>query len=167
MRQWYALYCRSRQEVRAEDNLRRQGYRIFHPKLRVLKQHRDGLKPVIESLFPRYLFIHLDDEIDNWTPIRSTRGVVDLVRICRYPQPVPEDVIEQLLSLHSSSEDFIDHCTESDYYKGEKLRVMSGPFEGNWVGFLGRRADERVMVLLTIMNTAQKIELPAAAIARA
>lgn len=33
----------------------------------------------MESLFPGYLFIQLDQLNDNWHPIRSTRGVNQLV----------------------------------------------------------------------------------------
>jgi transcriptional antiterminator RfaH len=165
MRQWYALYCRPRQEARAYDNLQRQGFSLYHPKLRTLKQRRAGLTPVVESLFPRYLFIHLDDQADNWAPIRSTRGVVDLVKVGGYPRPVPNHVIEQLASFQVP-DGYIDHCWESDFKEGERLRVTGGPFAGNWVEFLERGGDERVVVLLNIMHTLQKVEVPIASVSR-
>ena len=166
MRQWYALYCRPKQEARAFDNLQRQGFSLYHPKLRTLKQRRAGLTPVIESLFPRYLFIHLDDQADNWAPIRSTRGVVDLVKVCGYPRPVPNQVIEQLAGLQTPVGGYIDHCAQSDFRAGESLRVTSGPFAGNCVEFLERSGEERVVVLLSIMHTIQKVEVPAVAVSR-
>ena len=36
--------------------------------------------PVVEPVFPRYLFVRLDFGVTNLAPIRSTLGVSDLVR---------------------------------------------------------------------------------------
>lgn len=166
MRQWFAIYCRPRQELRALENLQRQGYTVFHPRLRILRQRQAGLVPVVESLFPRYLFILLDDGGDNWAPIRSTRGVVELVRSAGRPLAVPDSIIEELSSRQVSGQGYIDLVGGSDLVPGEKLRITSGPFAGNPAEFYARKADDRVVVLLNIMHTAQAIELPARAVAR-
>lgn len=166
MRQWFAIYCRPRQEARALENLQRQGYNAFHPKLRILRQRPGGLTPVVESLFPRYLFIQLDDVADNWAPIRSTRGVVELVRSAGKPLPVPQQVIDAIQARHYGSNDYLDMIGDSDYRSGEKLQITDGPFAGNSAEFYARKGEDRVLVLLNVMHSTQKIELPARAIAR-
>ena len=49
-----------------------------------------------ESLFPGYLFIRLNPRTDDWQPIRSTRGVSQIVRFNDQPLPVADDIIEAL-----------------------------------------------------------------------
>jgi transcriptional antiterminator RfaH len=34
----------------------------------------------IVVLFPGYLFIQLDEKLENWSPIRSTKGVQNFVK---------------------------------------------------------------------------------------
>ncbi|HCS29508.1 MAG TPA: transcription/translation regulatory transformer protein RfaH [Spongiibacteraceae bacterium] len=166
MRQWFAIYCRPRQELRALENLQRQGYSVFFPQMRLLRQRRAGLVPVIESLFPRYIFILLDNINDNWAPIRSTRGVVELVKSAGRPLAVPDAVIEELSSRQVVGLDYIDLVGSSDLVPGEEVHITSGPFAGNPAEFYARKADDRVVVLLNIMHSKQTIELPARAVAR-
>ena len=166
MRQWYAIYCRPRQEARALENLQRQGYSVFLPKLKILRQRRAGLLPVVECLFPRYLFIQLDSFDDNWAPIRSTRGVVEIVRSAGRPLPVPESVMAGLLSSEVNGQVLIDCTNDSDWVRGEKLEITDGPFAGNPAEFLSRKSEDRVIVLLNIMHSQQAVELPAQAVAR-
>lgn len=166
MKQWYAVHCRPRQEARAEEHLNRQGFEVFHPRLRVLRQRRAGLQPVIESLFPRYLFILLDDVADNWAPIRSTRGVAGLVRSGHQPLSVPDAVIDEIKRRTSPETGYVDLTTATDFRAGEKLRITEGPFKGYEAVFQSRRGEERVMVLLQIMHQAQSITVPHSAVAR-
>ena len=56
------------------EHLERQGYCVFHPRLHV-EQLRRGRPVVVEqALFPDYLFIRLQAGVDNFGPVRSTRG---------------------------------------------------------------------------------------------
>ena len=48
------------------------------------------------ALFPGYLFIHLDKKQENWSPIRSTKGVLNFVRFGLNYAQVPDTVIEFL-----------------------------------------------------------------------
>ena len=166
MRQWFAIYCRPRQEARALENLQRQGYTVFYPQMRILRQRQAGLVPVIESLFPRYIFILLDNISDNWAPIRSTRGVVELVRSAGRPLPVPDSVITELSSRQKDGHNYLDLVDRSDVVPGEKLQITRGPFAGNFAEFYSRKAEDRVIVLLNIMHSTQVIELPARDVAR-
>jgi len=42
------------------------------------------------------LFIRLDHIHDNWAPIRSTRGVIQVVRFNEFPLPVADEIVEQI-----------------------------------------------------------------------
>ncbi|MBD3646261.1 MAG: transcriptional activator RfaH, partial [Pseudomonadales bacterium] len=79
MKNWYVVQCKPNQDARAQENLNNQAFETFRPLARVRRRCRGQLKSAIESLFPRYLFIHLDEQEEDWGPIRSTRGVANLV----------------------------------------------------------------------------------------
>src|SRR5213080_563819 len=93
---WYVVQCRARQEERALDHLERQGFECYRP-LYEREGIRRGRKILAQTaLFPGYLFIRLDRIHDNWLPICSTRGVIQIVRFNEYPLPVADGIIESI-----------------------------------------------------------------------
>jgi len=74
MRHWHAVFCKPQQDARAEENLLNQGFEIFRPKTRTRRMLKGRRRLLVESMFPRYLFVRLSRGGDDWGPIRSTRG---------------------------------------------------------------------------------------------
>jgi transcriptional antiterminator RfaH len=111
----------------------------------------------VEPMFPRYLFIHLDTESDNWAPIRSTLGVANLVRFGLYPSAVPDDLVAALRAREDAAgvQDIPLHTFE----EGQKVRIEEGPFMGYEGIFLARTSQERVMVLLDIVGKAARAKV--------
>ncbi|MNG06767.1 Transcription antitermination protein RfaH [compost metagenome] len=56
---WYLVQCKPRQDERAEENLLRQGYACYRPQHSCERIVRGRRQPIVESLFPGYLFIQL------------------------------------------------------------------------------------------------------------
>ena len=68
---WLLAYTKPRQEVLAEEHLRRQGFEVLCPQLRVQKLRRRKWIWVEEPLFPRYLFVGATDDgvmVRRWIP---------------------------------------------------------------------------------------------------
>ena len=87
---WFAVFCKPRQEHKALVNLERQGFECFlpmalNPYQKFSRRNEDRTEP----LFPRYLFLRAVPEVQNLAAVRSTRGVMDLVRCGRSPIHVP------------------------------------------------------------------------------
>ena len=72
MKKYYLIKTKPQQEAIATQNLSNQGFDVFFPKA--------VIKNKTTPLFPGYLFIELDDKKQNWTPVRSTKGVANFVR---------------------------------------------------------------------------------------
>ena len=72
----------------------RQGFHVYLPRIQVRRHRRGQWIDAVESLFPRYLFIRIDPHRSNIAPVRSTRGVVGLVRFGGQPAVVPDEVID-------------------------------------------------------------------------
>jgi transcriptional antiterminator RfaH len=147
---WFLIYTKPRQEQTAQTQLTRQGYRVYLP---MIEQHRRrGGKRihVIEPLFPRYLFIHLDTCTDDWGPIRSTIGVSLLVRFGQAPASAPDALIDLLRARESASG--LHVVSGPDFKSGQPVRVSYGVMQGYEGIFVAANGRERVLVLLDILG---------------
>lgn len=154
---WYLVYTKPRQEDVALINLTRQGYSAYLPRCRLLRKRQGRSMPVIEPLFPRYLFIHLDTHTDNWGPIRSTLGVTSLVRFGQKPGPVPDSLIDYLRSREG--DDGLHVPVEPELKIGQRVRVADGTLEGYEGILLAKTSRERVVVLLDILGKQVRTQL--------
>ena len=75
MKAWYLIQSKPRQESIAQENLQRQGYDTYLPMAYLRRRQRGRFTTNTGPMFPRYLFIHLCSENDDWRPLRSTVGV--------------------------------------------------------------------------------------------
>ena len=149
-KRWCLVYTKPRQEDIAVANLRRQNYEIYIPQIRVSRIRRGSRLRAIEPLFPRYLFIHLDSQFDNWAPIRSTLGVTALVRFGTEPAWVPDEFIDFLVSRQDA--DGLHEWAEPVLVVGARARVVSGPLMGYEGVLVAKSGRERVVVLLDMVG---------------
>lgn len=152
---WFLVQTRAKQAERAEEHLARQNYQVFLPRLPVEKITRGKRVQVTEPLFPGYLFLQLCPGIDNWQPVRSTRGVLRLVSFGGQPLPVSDDLIEAIRTRTAD----MHQPAGPVFATGEKVRIAHGPFADLDAVFQCFDGEERVVVLLHIMQREQKIRL--------
>jgi len=124
MRAWYLIHSKPQRERVALDNLQRQGYESYLPLLRNRRRVAGRHAVRIEPLFPRYLFVRLSDESDDWGPIRSTLGVSRLVRFGLRPARIPDDMIAMLKDREDG--DGIQQLTPPCLEPGDRVRVIEG-----------------------------------------
>ena len=158
---WYLIHTKPKQEFRAQENLNHQGYTTFLPTLKVQKLKNNTVEVQEDPLFHRYLFIQLDQVQSNWFPIRSTKGVHQIVRFGMYAEPVivPEPLVEDLRTW-----DYDRLLAKVLFENGEPLQIKEGPFK-NFVGdFLQLLKDStgesRALLLIDILGKTQKIKVP-------
>jgi len=147
---WYLVYTKPRQEALAQANLERQGYGVYLPKVRQMRRRRGKQEAVVEPLFPRYLFIHLDTQNDNWGPIRSTFGVASLVRFGSEPAQVPDELVAHLKA--QEGQEGLHEWAEPKMKVGDRVRVAEGPLKGYEGILLAKTGQERVMLLLEMLG---------------
>lgn len=162
-RHWYLIYCKPKAEYIARDNLVRQGYQAYLPLISRYKQRSRKLLQTVEPLFPRYLFIALDTQTDNWSPIRSTLGVSNLVQFGQTPAIVPTGVIAEL-KVREKNQDTHHFIDLANLKKGDEVRINAGAMAGYAGQFLKRNSQDRVIVLLNIMEQQSRVSLPVDAI---
>ena len=154
---WYLVYTKPRQEEVAATNLTRQGYGVYLPRLRQARKRAGKRVFVVEPLFARYLFIHLDSHTDNWIPIRSTLGVMSLVRFGAEPARVPDDLVAHLKS-HEGAEG-LHEWAEPKLAVGDHVRVAEGPLAGYEGVLIAKNGRERVTLLLDMLGSQVRTQL--------
>lgn len=156
-RAWYLVYCKPRQEAVAQTNLERQGFPVYLPLARVARKRVGRRVTLLEPLFPRYLFIELSAQTDNWAPIRSTLGVSTLVRFGGLPARVPTVLVTALREREDA--EGVQDLSLPRLRAGDRVRIGGGPMEGYEGIFLARTSRERVSVLLDILGRQAKISV--------
>jgi len=155
---WYAVNCKPRQEAVAEENLLRQGYRVYLPRIRNTRRRKGQWVDIVEALFPRYLFIQVDPIRHSIAPVRSTRGVTSLVRHCGLPAIVPEQVIETIMR-RADANSGLHHDNRPLFRTGDPIRLVEGPLVGMEGVFTEEDGEKRVIVLLELMGKANKVRV--------
>ena len=154
-RAWYLVQSKPRNEMRALENLVRQGYETYLPLMEVERLQRGKLLKKMEPLFPRYLFLHLEEGNDNWGPIRSTLGVAGLVRFGQAYALVSDEVMD---AVRERTQDVKKSLFES----GDNVRVVSGPLLGLEGVFEIADGEQRSFVLLEFMQKQQRVSVSTA-----
>ncbi len=154
-RAWYLVQSKPRNEARVLENRVRQGYETYLPLMEVERLQRGKLLKKMEPLFPRYLFLHLEEGNDNWGPIRSTLGVAGLVRFGQAYAVVSNEVME---AVRERTQDIRKTLFES----GDNIRVVSGPLLGLEGVFEIADGEQRSFVLLEFMQKQQRVSVSTA-----
>lgn len=148
--QWYLVYCKSKQELKAQQHLANQGLTSFVPQLKVEKLRAGKWQLISEPLFPRYLFLQIQQaEQLNLRAIRATRGIVDMVRFGNALAQVPADLIKMLTEkqLLQQQQPVVHRLV-----KGEMVNVGSGLYAGLDAIFSGEDGEKRSMILIKLLG---------------
>src|SRR6476661_3067483 len=161
---WFLVHTLPKSEQKADMRLRAQEFRCYLPLFEKTIRHARKLRTVRAPLFPRYLFVILDLARDSWSPIRSTIGVSRLFTTQEgRPVPVLVGVVESLIERSDGQVTRLD----TDLVRGQRVRILSGPF-ADFAGTLARLDGAgRVQVLLEMMGTEVPVTLSRSALAPA
>lgn len=151
---WYVVASKPRREGIARENLERQGYRTFLPRLSINKRRRGVWGAVVEPLFPGYLFVYLTLGEDDPAPIRSTLGCVGLVRSGKALVPVPDTVMAALLTLGNEPKE-----PAAAFAPNDLVVLEDGPFSGFKAVFEMNRGVDRARVLIELLGRQQRVEV--------
>ena len=149
MKNWYLIKTKPRQETLAVQNLQNQRYHAYCPYTTINKKH------VI--LFPGYLFIYLDNESQNWSPIRSTIGVLNLVRFGLNFAKIPDIVIELIKANELATAEKIKNLNK--FKKGDKVQITDGVFKNCIAIFNSYKSEERIILLMKVLGQQQAINI--------
>ncbi len=164
-KRWYVVMTQPNAELRAEDNLQRQGFAVYLPRYLKTRRHARKTETVTRPLFPRYMFVSLDLGRDRWRSVLSTFGVQSLVFSGDRPGEIAGDVVAAIRAREG--EDGYIAFSPPRIAAGAPIRILDGIFE-DAVGVFERVADKRrVAVLLQLLGREVKALLPSESVVAA
>lgn len=154
---WYVVHTKVRQEQTACDNLARQGYAVYLPRIKVLKRSRGRQLAQLEPLFPRYIFLQPGSAAHSIAPVRSTFGVAALVRFGQEPAVMRPQTLSSIREFEARQNAASDEDI-SPFQRGERVRVAEGPLTG-LEGLISDVSQQRVVVLMQLLGQDTRVNL--------
>ena len=149
MKHWYLVKTKSKQENIAILNLENQNFHVYCPFVLIGNKN--------EVLFPGYIFIELDKDIQNWSPIRSTKGVLHFVRFGLSYAKIPDNIIEFIKTNQLNTAEKLKNINK--FKPGDKVQITDGVFKNCIAIFKSYKSDERVILLINILGQQQKLTI--------
>ncbi len=163
MKRWYVINTHSRSEGLALANLSRQGFEAYLPCYLKRRRHARRTDTVSRPLFPGYLFVFMDLEVERWYAVKSTIGVKYVICHGDAPAPVPFGVVEEI-QAHEDGAGKVVMGKISPFKKNDMVQIKDGAFLDQIGIFDCATDEERVFVLLDLMGRQVRVRMPLEAI---
>jgi transcriptional antiterminator RfaH len=157
---WAVVNTHPHQEHLAVDNLQRQAFATYCPKIRKRRSHARRIERVLRPLFPGYLFVRVG-ALAPWRSILSTYGVRSIVRAGDGPGWIDEAFITNLKARE------IDGAVvrpATPYQIGQQVQITAGPFDQLIATIIDMAEKDRLVVLLDFMSRRVRVQLPSVAV---
>ena len=155
---WYAVHTKSKQEDRADCNLRAWKVKTLAPKIkeRRYNEYSGKVSYLVKPLFPGYIFAYFK-LCEFLQKVRFSRGVNGVVSIGGKPVPIDDEIIDIIIAREGS--DGLVRLNE-ELRPGDKVMVRKGPMR-NLIGLFERHYNdqERVSILLATVTYQNRLVL--------
>lgn len=158
MAYWAAARFQPKRERLALHFLGLAGYEVYAPRLREQRIVRGRKMEVTPLLFPGYAFVVIEA---RWYDAHRCAGTLGLVLNGGGPAHVGNNVIAELRERERDG--LIELAQPHGLRTGSRVKITTGPFAGHLGLVAGMRPRDRVTVLLSLLGSAQRVELPKAA----
>ena len=143
MSNWHVLYTKPRNEKKAASRLAEQGYHVYCPLIKTLKQWSDRKKKVSVPMFPIYIFIKIE-EAHRRDPLQDP-GVLNYVYWVGQPALIREKEIDAIREIEEKGSEIM--VQGSGFEKGQFIEIPDGPFRG-MTGTVDKVDNRKVLVYI-------------------
>jgi transcriptional antiterminator RfaH len=155
---WLVVNTIHHREIYACEHLVRQDFHVYCPMITKRVKHARRAYDASRPLFPGYIFVEYRSQRETWRPILGTHGVKSLVRTGGQPSLLSGGFID---SLKARESDEIIRKPETPLQIGQDVAVRGGPLDGLIGKIMELRDNERVLVLLNLLDQQTKTHLHA------
>ena len=151
---WAVVQLQPQREAFALRSLARADFTVYAPRLREWRTvPGKGQRQRELALFPGYAFllVRLQWHAARWCP-----GVIRLVMDGFRPAKVPDAVIDEIRMREHNG---VIEIPRRQLKAGDRVKILSGPFNGQLAIYAGMSGFERVEVLLQILGGMVRITL--------
>ena len=154
---WFVVHTKPRQGQLAAENLGRQGYQVYFPKIKQLKRSRGRQHAQLEALFPRYIFLQPESAAHSISSVRSTLGVSTLVRFGQEPAVMRAETLRAIREFAARRNATRDEDI-SPFQPGVRIRIADGLFAG-MEGMISDVSCERIIVLMQLLGQDTRVSV--------
>jgi len=154
---WYVVRAQTKREHTSARYIRKElGLEVVAPQIRYTKVTRRGKVLWKEAMFPGYLFVKFDREVDE-KAVCYAPGVLKMVRFGDYVPGIEEEFVLNLKDIVGDEEVLdLQHGVEL----GQEYEVVDGALKGN-VGEVVEvlSGGQRALLLMEIIGGERVIEV--------
>ena len=155
-KKWYIAQIKPNSYQIAIQNLERQGFKTFLPKMEITQREKNKFLVKNVFVFPGYMFVCFDMHSINWTKINSTYGVSKILTFNKKPSEISSDFILALKNRYEIN----DNPTRKETLKqGDSIKFFAGPFAELIAKVESVDENNRIWVLLEAMGGYRKLKL--------
>ena len=154
MKNWIAVYTKSRHEQVVVNELNKINIKSFCPMFKERRQWSDRKKWVHFPLFRSYVFANI--EIKENIYVLQTIGVNKIVKFQEKISIIPDQVIDNIKNIIEGEY----NVEKADYFiKGDEVSVDSGPLKGLDGVVLDSRGTNKVIIKIEAIQQAFSVEI--------
>lgn len=148
---WFLAYTRPRLETVALQNLQRQGFDAYLPFYKRLNQSSAGVQAIFEPMFPRHVFFKTSLQAQSIAPVRSTRGVAQVVSFGHGIATLGSHTLEAIRQMEQER-NAVDAADLNALRPGHSVRFCNSALSG-LKGLVKSVSSRRVTVLLELIGS--------------
>lgn len=152
---WFAVVnTHPHREQFASENLIRQGYTPYCPRLVTRVTHARKTRDVLRPMFPGYLFVAFDSAIQQFSPVNSTFGVRRVVKFGERPALLDGNFVQ---ALRQREVDGAIIRPAHPYSVGDPVKLRGSSFDGVIAKIVELADNDRVVVLFDLLQRPTKL----------
>ena len=154
MKNWIAVYTKSRHEQIVVNELNKKNIESYCPMFKERRQWSDRKKWVHFPLFRSYVFANI--EINENIYVLQTIGVNKIVKFQEKISIIPDQVIDNIKNIIEGGY----NIEQTDYFiKGDEVRVVSGPLKGLDGVVLDLRGANKIIIKIEAIQQAFSVKI--------
>ena len=155
-KRWGAVQIKPNSYLSAIQNLERQGFEIFLPKMEITQRKENKFVYKNVYVFPGYMFVCFGPHTVSWTKINSTFGVSKILTFSSKPVEIPSDLILELKKKYTINRNLTQ---KEKLQKGDYIKFYAGPFTDLIAEIESIDEKNRIWVLMETIGGNKKLKL--------
>ena len=155
-KKWFIAQIKSNSYHIATENLERQGFETFLPKMEITQRQKNQFVVKSVYVFPGYMFVCFDLHFISWTKINSTYGVSKILTFNKKPSEISSDLIHELKIRYERNS---NPTQKKKLQRGDSIKFSSGAFTDLIAKVESVEEKNRIWILLEVMGGYRRLKL--------
>jgi transcriptional antiterminator RfaH len=155
-KKWFIAQIKPNSYDIAIQNLERQGYETFLPKMQITQRQKQKFINKNIYVFPGYLLVCFNPDLIPWAKINSTYGVTKILAFNNKPAEISSDLVLELKKRYEIN----SNLTQKErLQKGDSIKFYTGPFADLIARVESVDEKNRIWILFEAMGGYRRLKL--------